>query len=154
MEKNFPYKWFLASPPAEDNIDACHGRWPTTFDKNNLQHFLKMFLYSDFINGSLTLALQSVPYDRASQRMNMPLNDQAEAWSASGVPVLLQKQKPCMLDCFVYFVRSGTGWKYSLCHHINWWNTLQLCENHRSLVKHLQKIFIPSSFMKNHHYCK
>lgn len=38
------------------------------------------------MNGSLTLALQSVPYDRASQRTNMALNDRAEARSTSDVP--------------------------------------------------------------------
>lgn len=41
----------------------------------------------------LTFALQSIPYDRASQRTNMPLNGQAEARSTSGVPVLCYGNK-------------------------------------------------------------
>lgn len=53
--------------------------------KKNLHLFKKIFLYSDFINGSFSLALQSVTHDRASQRMNVPLNDRAEARSPSAV---------------------------------------------------------------------
>lgn len=66
---------------------CCHYKWPIAFDKNGLQHFLKTFLYSDATNGSLALAVQSVLYDRTPQRLHTPLNDRAEARSASGVPV-------------------------------------------------------------------
>lgn len=84
MEENFSYKRFVASSPAEEITDACHKRWPKTFDKNNLHLLKKIFLYSDF-NGCFSPALQSVTHDRASQKMNMPLNDEADARSPSGV---------------------------------------------------------------------